>query len=386
MPRLSLIVAGAAALGLLTGSAQPLLGVDSHLDPSLVTAECQACHRGHGLSRSPMLIAAQQEVCLSCHGSKAKADQAVSQGILSKNAEPQLLSSTLALPYHHPMSEAAFSGRSSDEVACTSCHSPHRGMAETGLGGRTPGRRKLSPRDPGRFEFELCQECHGDEGVGTQSPFDLSRLTNPNNTSYHPVEAPTLDRARSTKPRLSGKEINCTDCHGNSDASGPRGPHGSEVRFILRHEYTIADGSRESKEIYALCYECHERDRVLDGSPFPLHRMHVVELRASCATCHSAHGSVENRALIRFGEETFVAGVGESIRAGVLAFDSLSPGSGSCYLTCHGVDHAPESYGAVDPIARSLDVAAPETLPRQVPTQPRLRPKRIPDRLRKPPP
>ena len=88
---------------------------------------------------------------------------------------------------------------------------------------------------------------------------------------------------------------------------------------------------------------------MLSSSAFPEHRRHIVELKASCATCHNAHGSVQNRALIRFGEETVVAGVSPSGRTGRLAFDSTGPGAGNCYLSCHGEDHAPASYGSVRP-------------------------------------
>jgi len=71
----------------------------------------------------------------------------------------------------------------------------------------------------------------------------------------------------------------------------------------------------------------------------------VEAISTSCATCHSGHGSVGNRALSRFGEETLIAGVTPSLRTGRLAFVSSGPGSGECYLTCHGRDHAPETYG-----------------------------------------
>ena len=120
------------------------------------------------------------------------------------------------------------------------------------------------------------------------------------------------------------------------------------------------DGSKESEEAYALCYECHDRAAVLETSPFPFHTEHVVDEMTSCATCHSAHGSVDNRALIRFGEETFVAGVGPSLATGRLEFVSDGPGGGSCYLTCHGVDHSPLGYGGT--ATAELDSLVPDAL------------------------
>jgi predicted CXXCH cytochrome family protein len=105
------------------------------------------------------------------------------------------------------------------------------------------------------------------------------------------------------------------------------------------------DGEQESFETYGLCYRCHDREKVLASPLFPEHYLHVVDRQVSCATCHDAHGSIENRALIRFGNTRIVTGVSPSASLDVLAFDSTMPGSGSCYLTCHGYDHAPAHYG-----------------------------------------
>jgi hypothetical protein len=112
------------------------------------------------------------------------------------------------------------------------------------------------------------------------------------------------------------------------------------------------DGASDGGSAAALCHLCHNRDALLRTSPFPQHQSHLETIRASCATCHSGHGSVVNRALIRFGEETLIAGVTPSLQTGRLAFVSSGPGSGECYLTCHGRDHAPETYGIRLPAPR----------------------------------
>jgi len=156
-------------------------------------------------------------------------------------------------------------------------------------------------------------------------------------------------------PSLSGREISCTDCHGNDAPAGARGPHGSGVAFILRAGYATADGNDEASSAYALCYECHDRERVLSSSAFPAHRLHVVDQRASCSTCHNPHGSADNRALIRFGEEPGSVALSMSLSTGRLAFDSLGPGSGACYVTCHGYDHAPAVYGGEIPVVEAFD-------------------------------
>lgn len=335
-----LIAAWAAAAAL----AQLPSRVDPHLERSAVPGACRACHRGHGVSRTPMLAAAANEVCLACHDSQARAADAVARGWLAPGARPPLLGGLLVLPFTHPLTADATSREQTGAITCTSCHSPHRGSREPRLDG-VAGRKRLSPRDPRRFEHELCESCHGGAGVTTESLRDLSRLFDPNSRSFHPVHAPTAERAPSVVAALAGREINCTDCHGNSDAQGPRGPHGSAVAALLVANYVTVDGSDERRETYELCYGCHQRQAILASAVFPEHARHVVEEKASCATCHGAHGSIDNRALIRFGEETTLGGVGPSLAAGRLAFESDVEGSGLCYLTCHGVDHAPKGYG-----------------------------------------
>jgi predicted CXXCH cytochrome family protein len=295
-----------------------------------------------------MLADTQSDVCLSCHGSRGKFDDKVTKGLVSPVAQPSFLDDVLSMPFIHPLSPEAFSRHEPGVVTCTSCHSPHRGTIPGRASDTPSGRKYLSPRNPERFEHELCEDCHGSEGATAQSFTDISRLLSPSSRSFHPVHAPASEPSQSVIPALAGAEINCTDCHGNSQANGVRGPHGSSIRYILRRDYTTTDGGSESQSTYALCYSCHRREHLLEQSPFPEHEEHVVEASASCATCHNPHGSVSNRALIRFGEETTVGGVSPSASTGRLEFVSDGPGSGACYLTCHGVDHAPEAYGIME--------------------------------------
>lgn len=342
-------------------------GASPHADRGLNTGGCRSCHLGHGAPGSPMLPSDQKSICFQCHGSAGDLRSMVNRGLVSGTAKPLLMEGVFELPTVHPLSDSGFSRREPGVVTCTSCHAAHRGSAEGFSGDQPSGRRRLSPRDATRFEFELCQDCHGGKGASTQDLLDISRLLTPENVSFHPVEAPTAESSPSVIPALAGREINCTDCHGNANPSGPRGPHGSPVPFLLRANYTTVDGSSESPTVYALCYTCHRREIVLERSPFPLHASHVETVKATCATCHNPHGSVDNRALIRFGEETTISGVSPSMSTGRLEFLSDGPGSGACYLTCHGVDHGPEAYGSMKSL---LDVLGRDGLTRD----PRLRP------------
>lgn len=342
LPSAALTVLGTL---LLAGTAGGAAGVNPHVDRALLPRGCPSCHQGHGQPRSPMLGRPQTEVCLRCHGSKAEADAAVAAGFLSPSARPPLLATAMASIAQHPVSATAFS-RSQPEVVCTSCHSPHRSAPPGRPSGAPDGTRYPSPASPRMTESELCEGCHGGLGQTTASRLDVSRFFAPTNVSYHPVEAPAAERSPSVRPELGGKFVNCTDCHGSDEPSGPRGPHGSRTKQLLRLAYTTVDGTGESPQEFALCYSCHDRKAVLEASAFPEHRRHIVEIKASCATCHNAHGSIANRALIRFGEDATFGTVGPSAKEGRLAFVSTGPGSGSCYLTCHGEDHGPESYGS----------------------------------------
>ena len=343
------------ALGAIVAAASLTAGtkLNPHLDETMVRRGCPACHTGHGISQSPMLSKAQKETCLACHNDSFGVDQQVAASALAADARPPLLGSTLSKISVHPLSAEA---NSSDQnaVVCTSCHSPHRSMP---AGRGVAGAKNRSPKDPASFEYQLCEGCHG--GVpGSPNRTAVARLVDSTNRSYHPLEAPATERSPSVASSLSGREINCVDCHGNDDAGGPRGPHGSNVAPLLRNNYRVTDGAAESQSAFALCYKCHDRTTLLDKSAFPEHREHIVDEKTSCATCHDAHGSVNNRSLIGFGDPSRPSPVLPSSSTGRLAFVSSGPGSGACYLNCHGVEHGPANYGAAK-IQQTIRSAVP---------------------------
>lgn len=305
-----------------------------HLDPMSVTGGCASCHAGHGAPRSPMLPGSQKQLCLSCHGSMADTARRASLGAIASTARPSLLGPTLDKLYAHPI-DADATGAGTNVVTCTSCHSPHRASRDERV---DPREAKRSSRDSSEMEFELCGSCHGRES-GRRSR--VAQKLDPNNRSFHPVEAIASEPGGSAIPDFTGGRIACTDCHGNDDPKGPRGPHASNLQFLLKADYRRSDGA-ESKEAFALCYECHERKKILESQP---HATHVTGRGAACSTCHDGHGSVSNRALIHIGEDESLQQVLPSLSTGRLQFVSDRRGMGECYLTCHGIDHAPKSYG-----------------------------------------
>ena len=88
------------------------------------------------------------------------------------------------------------------------------------------------------------------------------------------------------------------------------------------------------------CYSCHTNMKQAAQHASVVHK----PLLDGCTTCHDPHGVnggslANNYALINF--DTTIVGPSSS---GVLRFERSSEFKGSCYLTCHGVDHNPKSY------------------------------------------
>ena len=252
-------------------------------------------------------------------------------------------------------------------VTCIDCHNPHAVTSTAALAptasGRLRGVRGVTSGggriDEANYEYEVCFKCHGlnepsTPGVLRQDNTRNIRLKmDANNPSYHPVTVPGRNATIiGLEPGYTASSmILCTDCHNNSDWTpnglSPRGPHGSFYEPILEREFQAGDPASESISSYALCYKCHNRTSLLEGSGRFPHKKHVVGENASCAVCHDVHGSRQNIRLINFMRR---AKAGNAVvnpnRLGRLEFvpDLSRPGRGSCYLNCHGQEHDPKSY------------------------------------------
>ncbi len=338
-------------------------------ETSVSTNGCASCHTSHAaaIPESLLVFAREEDNCLSCHnGSIAETDIAAEFRKGFRHPIDQLSGVHVAdeVPFAMPR-----------HVECQDCHNPHaafRGRASapnipaslTGVSGVSASG---TPVETARYEYEICFRCHAD-GPDVPPPYIERQILQPNirlkvdlrNPSYHPIE----EQGKNTNvpsliyPLRETSLIYCSDCHAGSSGStdfGVRGPHGSQWPFLLEQPYSIADGTVESQQSYALCYKCHDRNVILSDSPTGIHKTHVVEQNATCSVCHDPHGisgtqgnSKNNSHLINF-DISIVEPVSEGPNAGMLKFEDRGPNSGRCYLSCHvdglgGGEHSPCEY------------------------------------------
>ncbi len=332
---------------------------------------CATCHKIHSASQPERLLrfVREEDNCLNCH------DGGISTfNIAADISKRSAHRGDLVVGRHDP-AEDPFTMRRHAE--CVDCHNPHavkanpigrvRGTTGLVVRGPTLGVSGVSITgrqvDDARFGYEICFKCHGD-GVG-RPRLDATRQVSQTNTrlqfqtsnpSFHPVAGPRRnnDVVSLIAPLRVGSVISCTDCHNSDNAraaggSGANGPHGSLFEPLLVRNYETGDPATESAQAYALCYECHSRESILGDESFPLHRRHIVDLRASCSVCHDAHGvyraqgsSVNHTHLINFDRSV----VSPAATPSGPRLEHVDTGrySGSCTLICHNFSHVQFPY------------------------------------------
>jgi len=194
-------------------------------------------------------------------------------------------------------------------------------------------------------EYQLCFKCHSSWTVQPPGQTDMARVLNPNNPSFHPVEAggrnPFIDPLAFTTGWSATSLVRCGDCHG-SDFPQAAGPHGSNHAYLLRAPYDPSSMPRRMSE-EELCFTCHSQDVYANlGAPAAVrarsrfnrpattqgHAEHVLRHDVPCGACHVTHGSTTQPFLMATGRTP-----------GLVAFSSSANG-GTCTPTCH----APRSY------------------------------------------
>ena len=185
-------------------------------------------------------------------------------------------------------------------------------------------------------EYQICFKCHSYWGLGSAtngindgghvSPSDgVTPLTdvawemNINNKSGHPVVINSLGRVGSYNPKAlqdfqlltPWKEnpglntMYCSDCHGADNELGgdPRGPHGSNLKYILKGEnqhwpfdasgrlYRMGDIGT-SADTGLFCKNCHDL-----SYPHQEWWRRMSRINITCVSCHVTvpHGSPVSR-------------------------------------------------------------------------------------------
>ena len=317
---------------------------------------CGNCHLPHNAGGRERLLRyrVEEDNCLICHNGNA-----AGKDIEAEFNKFSVHSVTMTAGNHDPSEPALVS--SSRHVECADCHNPHTANSQDTplLPGSLRSLKGIdaggAPVNPLSREYELCFRCHADSSgsrtyVTRQYPDTNTRIEfDPANASYHPVlnigrnpDVPSL-----ISPYTTASIIQCASCHNNNQGpqnsgTGPNGPHGSAYPPLLERQLLLTDGLTESLTAYALCYKCHDRNRILNDTSFSKHREHIVGQKAACTVCHDPHGVKNKTHLINFDRN-----VVSPNSSGKLLFEDLGRFRGRCYLKCHNKDHNPKSYGGM---------------------------------------
>lgn len=392
-----------------------------------IADECATCHRVHtakstNLTKSPT---PQSGLCLTCHnGTGANSNvQAQYDSAPANNAAAREYYSheaRVATSHTQAKDPADLLGVLNRHSECVDCHNPHKVNAtnstQTTTGwtasGRLAGISGVSVSNtptvitptfvdgetvPVTREYQLCFKCHsGFTTLPSNTGFppskhllDKSVEFNPNNLSYHPVEAPGKNTTAQMAASLAGPSpyklwnfttgstVRCSNCHASSSkfvpatppsAGADLPPHTSQFQGILLQNYRsrVLKSSAEPYDNadFALCFLCHTNSP-FNGSGdttatnFSLHGLHVRSIgggsastdidtagagqgKALCAECHfrlhsttfkseTPPQTIQGSRLVNFAPNVQANG------------GTLSWTPGSCTLTCHGVPH--NGYG-----------------------------------------
>ena len=107
-----------------------------------------------------------------------------------------------------------------------------------------------------------------------------------------------------------------------------------------------ADSTQSTPSNYALCYNCHSEQSILNDDSFREHDKHIRGERTPCNACHDPHGvsatqgnTTNNTHLINFDTSiVFPRSNGD------LRFVDQGDRRGTCYLVCHNEDHNDLNY------------------------------------------
>jgi predicted CXXCH cytochrome family protein len=316
--------------------------------------QCSVCHSAH-TAQAPMLVksASQSTLCFTCHdGTSAQAN------VEAEYALTRPANDATARDYysHDAVTSTPSTPSTSRSVVCSDCHNSHRvnstPSAPTAAGWTASGRLAgvsgvsvangaadtapvYTPLDgvasPITLEYQLCFKCHSGSAAlppnaglkPSQYALDKGIEFNPNNASFHPVEAAGTNATPKMTLSLTGQSpyklwnfevggtVRCLNCHASGATPGPQpadttpppadtttlplpgsalAPHTSSNRGILLRSYrdrvlkTSTDAY--SAKDFGLCYVCHAEEpfsnatgtAASNATNFSLHGKHLTDL------------------------------------------------------------------------------------------------------------
>lgn len=286
-------------------------------------AECGICHVSNNPKKPGKLRAPTNKICLSCHeptarnmkGNAFRHKPVVEDCGYCHNAHN---SKYRYLLYESPRRlctgchkdianilrnakvkhDPTYKGRT-----CGNCHEAHSAQVEHLLRG---------------LPSSMCLTCHSKGNIIDEDGkklINIGRLLKDNKIHHEPVD-----------------KKDCSACHA---------VHGSDNFRVLIKPYPMEFYAVYSKQTYALCYTCHNKDEAIteaetttltafrDGNR-NLHTVHVVapERGRTCRACHGEHATKQNH-LIR--EEVPFGSQGWMLKINYRA----TPTGGLCAKTCH---------------------------------------------------
>lgn len=317
---------------------------------------CASCHSSHNAASTSRLLnsLAEEDVCLSCHNGN----------VAAKNIQTQL-----AKTYRHNVynytgvhDEAEVGVVNTKHVECVDCHNPHQSKAlaanAPNVNGSLLGVKGVNQSGvavaSSSFEYEICYKCHSSSpATASTTPRIIAQnnvrlefdITNP---SFHPIvgQGVNTNVPSLISPLTVTSQIYCSSCHASDGAGAPAGPHGSIYPQILKSQYKLTDNSTYNSANFQLCFNCHSNTSIMADASFKKHKKHIDDAKASCNTCHDAHGisssqgnATNNSNLINFNTNYVTPS-----SSGVLRFEDTGLNHGKCYLTCHSKNHNPLTY------------------------------------------
>ncbi len=392
-------------------------GLTGQALPASYAGTCLNCHWVHGWAvttlgkGTSMTVDFEENLCFTCHDATGPSTKDI-QSYTQRTAGHKVQNYSNV---HFPTEECdpslyaynADPALNKRHVECGDCHNPHlaepgytnppttsnllkgvtRIKVTNGPAGTVPTYQCVSRFDtttPAN-EYEVCFKCHSSWTTLPSWMTDKAVEFNPNNESYHPVEAPGKNQTTamanslanaSGSPKLTVNDtIWCSDCHASDDTptnvtilrdnytGAGKGPHGSNagdgVTFsskILRARYRTQlkpAGEAYNSQDFELCFICHweapfSTRMYRNYSNFRYHELHLTRLgRDGNAICKECHYNIHSTKLTYYPANRNYSRL-VSFAPNVQGLNGNDPiwdfNNRECWLTCHGQTHNPENY------------------------------------------